>query len=165
MDPMTGMGPIVRRAVLAIAAGFVICLPMQPAAADSAAGHQLRFSIAASDASDSPPAGGPSWPEMSQIIAAEMTASGRFLQIEPSSPIAEPVSAVPQFGKWRSIDTDVLITGRIMPASNGRWKAEFRLWDMASGKLLLAQQYMLDPEEPRPVPRLMAAAIKERFGR
>jgi len=77
---MTGMR--FRRALLAIAAGFITCLPMQPAAADSAAGHQLRFSIAASDASDSAPAGGPSWREMSRIIAAEMTASGRFLQID-----------------------------------------------------------------------------------
>jgi len=160
MDPMAGMR--FRRALFAIAAGFVICLPAQPAAADSAAGHQLRFSIAASDASDNAPAG---WPEMSQIIAAEMTASGRFLQIEPSAPLAETVSAVPQFDKWRGIDVDVLVTGRVTPASNGRRKAEFRLWDMASGKLLLAQQYMLDPEELRPVPHLIAAAIMERFGR
>ena len=102
---------------------------------------------------------------MSQIIAAEMTASGRFLQIEPSAPIAETVSAVPQFDRWRSIDVEVLVTGRVTPASNRRWKAEFRLWDMASGKLLLAQQYMLGPDEPRPVPHLIAAAIMERFGR
>jgi hypothetical protein len=86
MDPMTGMGPIVRRALLAIAAGFFICLPWHPAAAESAADHQLRFSIAAFDASDNPPAGGPGWPEMSQIIAAELKASGRFFQIEPSTP-------------------------------------------------------------------------------
>jgi TolB protein len=159
MDPMTGMGPIVRRALVAIAAGFIIRLPLHPAAADGGAGHQLRFSIAASDASDNAPAGGLDWPEVSQIITAETTASGRFLPVEPSTPIVENVSAVPQFDKWRSIDTDVLVTGRVTPAPNRRLKVEFRLWDLASRKLLIAQQYFLGPEEPLPVPHLIAAAI------
>ena len=78
MNPMAGMGPIVRPTLLAIAAGFILCLPLHPAATDGAASHQLRFSIAASDASDDPPPGGPGWPEISQIIAAEIKASGRF---------------------------------------------------------------------------------------
>lgn len=88
-----------------------------------------------------------------------------FRQIEPRTPIAETVNAAPQFDKWRSIDTEVLVTGRVTPASNGRWKAEFRLWDMASGKLLLAQQYSFGPEGPREIPHQIAAAIMERFGR
>lgn len=40
-------------------------------------------------------------------------------RIEPSTPIGENVSAVPQFDKWRSIGTDVLLTGSVTPASNG----------------------------------------------
>ena len=146
-----------RRTLLAIAAGF-ICLPLHPAASDSAARHQLRFSIAASDTID-PPAGGPNWPEMSQSIAAELKASGQFLPVEPGTPIAENIDAVPQFDKWRAIATDVLVTGDVTPASNGRLKVKFWLWDMASGQMLLAQQYVFGPEEPRQVPHLIASAI------
>jgi uncharacterized protein (DUF1501 family) len=37
---MTRMRPVVRRALLAIAAGCILCLALQPAAADSAAGKR-----------------------------------------------------------------------------------------------------------------------------
>jgi TolB protein len=157
------MRPIGRRALLAIAAGFIICLPGQPATADSAARHQLRFSIAASPAQDNPPAGGPSWPEMSKIIAAELKASGHFLPVEPGTPIAENIDAVPQFDKWRSLGSEALITGGVTPASNGRWKVEFRLWDVAIGKLLIAERHVLGPEESSQAPHLIAAAIIERL--
>ena len=93
------------------------------------------------------------------MIAAELKASGGFLRIDPGTPIAEHIDAVPQFDKWRSIATDVLVTGGVMPAPNRRLKVRFGLWDLASGQLLLAQQYMLDSEEPRQVSHLIAAAI------
>ena len=102
---------------------------------------------------------------MSQIIAADISASGGFLLIEPGTPIAEAVRAVPQFDKWRSVGADALVTGGVTPAPNGRWKVEFRLWDVATGLLLVTQQYFVGLEEARPVPHLISAAIVEHLGR
>ena len=77
-------------------------------------------------------------------------------------PIEENLDAVPQFDKWRSINAELLVTGRVTTTPDQRFKAEFRLWDVISGKITIAQQYWLRPDDSRRVPHLVAEAIFER---
>ena len=161
---MTGMKPITRRALLAIVAGFVINAGLRHAAAQSEVSKntQRRLSILASDSSDDPTPDGPSWHNITQIVTEDLRASGRFVLIEPDSPILEKIDAAPAFNKWRSIHTEWLLTGRVTQPDR-RLKVEFRLWNVITGKQVLGQQYFLKPEQWRNVPQIIAEAILKRL--
>jgi TolB protein len=162
---MSRMKPITRRALLAMTSGLVAGAQLHRAAAESGTDrdHRRPFSIAVSDLPASSTPDGESWRDIRQAIISDLRASGRFVLIEPAMPIEENLDAVPQFDKWRSIDAEVLVIGRVTPTPDQRFKAEFRLWDLVSGKMTIAQQYMLRPEDSHRVPHLMAEAIFERL--
>jgi TolB protein len=157
---MTGMKPIPRRALLTIVAGFVINAGLRHAAAQSEVNrnNQRRLSISAPDSSDDPTPDGPSWHNITQIVTEDLRASGRFVLIEPDSPIVEKVDAVPALDKWRGIDTEWLLTGRVTQPDR-RLKVEFRLWSVIRGQQLLGQQYFLQPEEWRNLSHVIAEEI------
>ena len=161
---MTGMKPIPRRALLAIVAGFVINAGLQQAAAQSEVNKntQRRLSISAPDSSDDPTPDGPSWHNITQIVTEDLRASGRFVLIEPDSPIVEKIDAVPRFDEWRSTHTEWLLTGRVTQPDR-RLKVEFRLWNVITGQQVLGQQYFLQPEQWRNVPQIIAEAILKRL--
>jgi TolB protein len=162
---MSRVKPITRRALLAMTSGLFACAQLQHAGAESGTDRDKRrpFAIAVSDLPDSSTSDGESWRDIRQTIISDLRASGRFVLIEPAMPIEEKVDAVPQFDKWRSIDAEVLVTGRVTTAPDQRSKAEFRLWDVVSGKMTIAQQYLLRPDDSQRVPHLMAEAIFERL--
>ena len=158
------MKPIPRRALLAIVAGFVINAGLQHAAALSEVNKntQRRLSISVPDSSDDPTPDGPSWHNITQIVAEDLRASSRFVLIEPDSPIVERIDAVPRFDEWRSIHTEWLLTGRVTQPDR-RLKVEFRLWNVITGQQVLGQQYFLKPEQWRSVPQIIAEAILKRL--
>jgi TolB protein len=161
---MTGMKPITRRALLAIVAGFVINAGLRHAAAQSEVNKNTRrrLSISAPDSSDDPTPDGPSWHNITQIVTEDLRASGRFVLIEPDSPIVEKIDAVPALDKWRSIHTEWLLTGRVTQPDR-RLKVEFRLWNVIKGQQVLGQQYFLQPEQWRNVPQIIAEEILKRL--
>ena len=85
------------------------------------------------------PAGGRN---VSQIIAANLRRSGLFAPIDQAAYIEKIVTidTLPRFGDWRQINAQALVTGRITQ-SDGRLKAEFRLWDVFAGQQLRGEQY------------------------
>jgi TolB protein len=161
---MTGTKPIPRRALPAIVAGFVIHAGLQHAAAQSEVNKnaQRRLSTSAPDSSDDPTPDGPSWHNFTQIVTEDLRASGRFVLIEPDSPIVEKIDAVPRFDEWRSIHTEWLLTGRVTQPDH-RLKVEFRLWNVITGKHVLGQQYFLQPEQWRNVSQIIAEEILKRL--
>jgi len=67
-----------------------------------------------------------------QVIANNLNRSGLFRSL-PQESFIEQISDFnkpPRFGDWRIIQAQALVTGRISVQSDGRLKAEFRLWDI-----------------------------------
>jgi Tol biopolymer transport system component len=149
-----------RRMLFVIVAGFMFCARFHPAAAGDAINSQWRLSIAASY---NPASDDISWHSVTQIIASDLKASGRFVLIELDRSIDENVHAVPQFDQWRRINTEWLVTGRVTPAANQRFKIEFRLWDVVKGQQVLGQQYFFGLEEADHVTHIIAEAILKRL--
>src|SRR6516162_9498779 len=52
----------------------------------------------------------------------------------------------PQFQNWKTINAQALVVGRTTRQNDGRLKAEFRLWDVASGQQLAGQSFVTAPE-------------------
>jgi TolB protein len=102
---------------------------------------------------------------VSQIITNNLRRSGLFAPIDPAAFLEKiaSVDAVPRFPDWRTINAQALATGRVTRQSDGRLKAEFRLWDVLAGQQLAGQQYFTTPDNWRRIAHIISDAIYERL--
>ena len=103
---------------------------------------------------------------VTQIITANLQRSGLFAPINPSAFIEKIVNfdTVPNFNSWRTINAQALITGRVTRQSDGRLKAEFRLWDVLAGQQLgNGQQYLTTPDNWRRLAHIISDAVYQRI--
>jgi len=102
---------------------------------------------------------------VSQVITANLKRSGLFAPIDPAAFLEKiaSVDAVPRFPDWRTINAQALTTGRVTRQSDGRLKAEFRLWDVLAGQQLAGQQYFTTPDNWRRIAHIISDAIYERL--
>ena len=102
---------------------------------------------------------------VSQIITGNLKRSGLFAPIDPAAFLEKiaNVDAVPRFPDWRTINAQALATGRVTRQSDGRLKAEFRLWDVLAGQQLAGQQYFTTPDNWRRIAHIISDAIYERL--
>jgi TolB protein len=114
-------------------------------------------------------AGGPSDSEVAvgvtQVITNNLKRSGLFAPIDQAAYIEKIVNidVAPQFANWKTISAQALVTGRMTRQADGRLKAEFRLWDVATGGQLAGQQYFTSPEYWRRVAHIISDQIYERL--
>ena len=161
---MSRMKPVTRRASLAMLTGFVTLARSPYAAAeDERDKHPQPISIAVPDFSGDPVSDEASARDLTEIIIADLKASGRFVLVEPDRSVDENLDPIPQFGRWRGLHAESLVIGRIARQEDRRVKVEFRLWDVATGHQLVGAQYWLQPEDWRRVPHVIAEAILGRL--
>jgi len=110
--------------------------------------------------SDDETAGG-----VTQIITANLQRSSLFAPIDPAAFIETitSVDTVPRFPDWRSVNAQALAAGAVARQSDGRLKAEFRLWDVLAGQQLAGQQYFTTPDNWRRIAHIISDAIYERL--
>ena len=103
--------------------------------------------------------------EISDIVAADLQRSGLFAPIDRGAFI-EKISnpdAAPRFEDWKVINAQALVTGRVTQESDGRVRAEFRLWDTFAGQQLIGEQFFASKANTRRVAHIIADAIYERL--
>src|SRR3954463_2123236 len=102
---------------------------------------------------------------VSQVITANLKRSGLFAPIDPAAFIERinNIDVPPQFANWKTINAQALVTGRMTRQGDGRLKAEFRLWDVATGQQLAGQQYSTSPEYWRRIAHIISDQIYERL--
>jgi len=109
--------------------------------------------------------GGPDGAEISGIVAADLRRSGLFAPIDASAfieKIADP-DAAPRFEDWKVINAQALVTGAVTREGDGRFKAQFRLWDTFAGQQLEGQQFFANKDNKRRLAHIIADAIYERL--
>src|SRR6266404_3061723 len=101
---------------------------------------------------------------VSLIIASNLRRSGLFAPIDPAAYIEKisTIDTLPRFPDWRQINAQALVTGRITQ-SDGRLKAEFRLWDVFAGQQLRGEQYNTTADNWRRISHIISDAIYERI--
>jgi TolB protein len=103
--------------------------------------------------------------DLSDLIAANLERSGLFSPINKKAFI-EDVSAItsrPRFGDWRLINAQALVTGRITVEQDGRFRAEFRLWDTFAEQQMEGLVYRTTFANWRRVGHLISDAIYKRL--
>jgi TolB protein len=150
------------------AAGTLVALSPQRATAvlklDVRSGNVQPMPIAIPDfvsvATQNPAAGR----NVSQIIANNLQRSGLFAPIDQAAFIEKmsSIDTLPRFADWRLINAQALVSGRVTQA-DGRFKGEFRLWDVFAGQQLHGQVYTTTPDAWRRIAHLISDAIYERL--
>jgi TolB protein len=94
------------------------------------------------------PADGQVGADVAGVITNNLKRSGLFAPIDPAAFIQRTINPddPPQLQNWKTINAQALVVGRVTRQSDGRLKAEFRLWDVVSGQQLAGQQYQTAPE-------------------
>ncbi|MBN9282651.1 MAG: Tol-Pal system protein TolB [Hyphomicrobium denitrificans] len=102
---------------------------------------------------------------VSDVLQADLERSGLFRPLDRASFLEQirDVNAVPRFGDWRSVQADALVVGRIVNAGDGRVGAEFRLWDVASGKQPPGQRFSTSAQNWRRIAHMIADSVYERL--
>jgi len=102
---------------------------------------------------------------VSKVITNNLKRSGLFAPIDQAAFVEKTVNidAPPNFQNWKTVNAQALVTGRMTRQGDGRLKAEFRLWDVATGQQLAGQQYFTSPEYWRRIAHIISDQIYERL--
>jgi TolB protein len=102
---------------------------------------------------------------VTQVITNNLKRSGLFAPIDQAAYLERVVNfdVVPQFNNWKSINAQALVTGRMTQQPDGRLRAEFRLWDVATGQPIGGQQYFTQPDNWRRIAHIISDQIYERL--
>jgi TolB protein len=100
-----------------------------------------------------------------QVIQADLAGSGLFEPLDPLSFIQKDASvlSVPKFSDWRVIKAQAVVVGRVERLPDRRIKAQYRLWDVFSGKQLSGEQFFIKNENWRRVGHVIADTIYKRL--
>ncbi len=102
---------------------------------------------------------------LTSVITNNLKRSGLFLPLDPASFIEriQRFDAAPRFQDWRAINAQALVVGRVSREGDGRFRTEFRLWDVFAGSQLYGQQYFTQPDQVRRIGHIISDAIYERI--
>ncbi|WP_441510201.1 Tol-Pal system beta propeller repeat protein TolB [Bosea sp. TAF32] len=97
---------------------------------------------------------------VSGVITNNLKRCGYFTPVDKSRfpEPNPPFDSAPRFDAWKASGVQALVTGRVAREA-GRIRAEFRLWDVATGTQTDGQQYFTDPSNARRVGHIISDAI------
>jgi TolB protein len=103
--------------------------------------------------------------DIADVVQADLERSGLFQPLDRASFLEQirDVNAAPRFQDWRTIRADALVVGRIVSGGDGKVGAEFRLWDVASGKQLAGQRFSTASQNWRRIGHLIADQVYGRL--
>jgi len=103
--------------------------------------------------------------DITAIVADDLERSGLFKPIDRQAFIERiaSVDASPRFEDWRPLNAQALAVGYVSDDGRGKIKAQFRLWDVFSGKQLAGEQFFTASDNWRRVGHIIADAIYERL--
>ncbi len=103
--------------------------------------------------------------KISNIVSNDLARSGLFRPIDRAAHIEKiaSINTVPRFSDWRLIKAEALAIGNITRLRGGRIRAEFRLWDVFSGRQLAGEQFTTVERNQRRIGHIIADAIYKRL--
>ena len=147
--------------LLAVLAAFAAQPALAQLRVDVTQGVAQPLPIAIPDFVGDPQAGA----NIAGVVRADLERSGLFRPLDQKG-FAERVTninAVPNFGSWRAITAQGLVTGQVTQQPDGRLRVDFRLWDVYGESQMLGLQFFTTPENWRRIAHMVSDAIYERI--
>ena len=103
--------------------------------------------------------------EVTAVVSADLERSGLFTPLDPASFIdrVRDFHTQPRFPDWHAIGAQAVVVGRAGRGSDGRYFAEFRLFDVLSQRELMAKRFADDAVRWRRIAHRVADQIYERL--
>src|SRR6202049_2445719 len=102
--------------------------------------------------------------DMAQVISADLERSGLFRPLDPHSFIQNVAAGEgPRFGDWRQINAQALVTGSVQTQGDGRFRVEFRLWDVFAEQQLAGFAYTTTRQNWRRIAHIIADQVYKRI--
>ncbi len=101
---------------------------------------------------------------VSKVIEKNFKSTGLFNPLNKDAFVQKPDIAhlKPRFEDWRLITAQALVTGKLL-IKDGKLKVEFRLWDLAASKEMIALAFTTTPSNWRRVAHIISDKIYERL--
>jgi TolB protein len=108
---------------------------------------------------------GPQGAQIASVIRADLDRSGLFRTLDRKSFLEQikDINTPPQFNNWRVINAQALVTGQAVAQSDGRLRADFRLWDVYGEQQMLGLSFSTTPENWRRIAHMISDKIYERI--
>ena len=104
--------------------------------------------------------------QISSIVSADLKGCGLFKPLDPSS-FVQTLDSLrqqgPRFADWRLINTQTLVKGDITLMNDGRFRVEFRLYDVIAENQMEGLAFMATTQDYRRVAHKIADAIYKRI--
>jgi TolB protein len=109
--------------------------------------------------------GGAQGAQIAGVVRADLDRSGVFKPLDPKSFIEQikDINVPPDFGSWRVINAQALVTGQATMQADGRLRVDFRLWDIFGQSQMLGLQFTTTPENWRRIAHMVSDKIYERI--
>jgi TolB protein len=102
--------------------------------------------------------------DLTQVISADLERSGLFRPLDPRSFIQNVAAGEgPRFGDWRQINAQALVTGSVQTQGDGRFRVEFRLWDVFAEQQLAGFAYTTTRQNWRRIAHIIADQVYKRI--
>jgi TolB protein len=102
--------------------------------------------------------------DLVQVISADLERSGLFRPLDPRAFIQNIAAGeTPRFGDWRQINAQALVTGSVQSQADGRYRVEFRLWDVFAEQQLAGFAYTTTQQNWRRIAHIIADEIYKRI--
>ena len=104
--------------------------------------------------------------KISAIVDADLERCGLFQPLDPSTFVQTLDSLKqqgPRFGDWRLINAQTLVKGEVKAVGDGRFRAEFRLFDVIAEVQLEGLVFTSTPADYRRIAHKIADAIYQRI--
>ena len=103
--------------------------------------------------------------DLAGVVSADLERSGLFRPLDPRSFIqnVSVADAQPQFGDWRQINAQALVTGSVKTQADGRLRVEFRLWDVFAEQQLTGYGYTTTQQNWRRIAHIIADEVYKRI--
>jgi len=154
---------VARCGALALAA-FVVTAPLARAELhiDITSGKVAPLPIAIPNFAGSDPQ---TAQQITQVLSADLERSGLFSPIDQKAFIDKDAAThvPPQYGDWRQINAQALVTGDADVESDGRLQVDFRLWDVVAEQQLTGLRYTTTQQNWRRIAHIIADAIYKRI--
>ena len=98
------------------------------------------------------------------VVSNDLKSSGLFQPLDPKSFIQDvSTGGPPQFGAWRQINAQALVTGTVQTQPDGKARVEFRLWDVFAEQQLAGFAYTTTSQNWRRIAHIIADEIYKRI--
>jgi len=98
------------------------------------------------------------------VVMADLTRSGLFRMIDASAISPRPAElAQLNVAEWRGQGADAMLIGRVNALAGGKWEIQVRLIDLAAGRQLFGQSYVIESRQVRATGHRIADLIYERL--